>query len=107
MKAKSVNDVGSMALYSMLYVTPNYYFVALLNSELLFDYYRDYINCTVNIQINDIRQLPIIIPTEKQLKKIEIIFHKAVSLKKDSNSIIELNELENELEKDIRILYEI
>jgi hypothetical protein len=67
MKNKSVNDVGSMSLSSIVDYLPNYYIVTLLNSELLFDYYREYINCTVNIQINDIRQLPIIIPTNKQL----------------------------------------
>lgn len=62
LKTKSVNDVGSMSLISVVTAIPNFYFVILLNSELLFGYYREFINVTVNIQINDIRQLPIIIP---------------------------------------------
>jgi hypothetical protein len=67
LKAKAVNDVDSMSFSSIINAVPNYYLVILLNSELLFDYYREYINCTVNFQINDIRQLPILMPTNEQL----------------------------------------
>jgi hypothetical protein len=82
MKKKSVNDVGSMSLISIVTSLPNYYFVILLNSELLFNYYREYINCTVNIQINDIRQLPIIVPTKEQLDKCKLLYETAINLKK-------------------------
>ncbi|MDR2427008.1 MAG: hypothetical protein LBD46_07535 [Endomicrobium sp.] len=81
-KNKSVNDVGSMSLNSVVDSLPNYYIVVLLNSELLFDYYREYINCTVNIQINDIRQLPILIPTRKQLNICQPLVKQAIDLKK-------------------------
>ena len=54
-KSASVNDVGSMALSSVVSIVPNYYLVTRLNSNLLFDYYREYVNCTVNVQFNDIR----------------------------------------------------
>ncbi len=43
MKVKSVNDVGSMSLSSCVDGVPNFYFVSLLNSELLFNYYREYV----------------------------------------------------------------
>jgi methylase of polypeptide subunit release factors len=82
-KAKTVNDVGSMSLSSICDLVPNFYLVVLLNSEILFDYYREFINCSVNIQINDIRQLPIIIPTQKQLNGFKKEFEKAVNLKKE------------------------
>ncbi len=81
MKVKSVNDVGSMSLSSCVDGVPNFYFVSLLNSELLFNYYREYVNCTVNIQINDIRQLPVLIPTTEQLSDIKLLYDKAVALK--------------------------
>ncbi|SZD72667.1 Eco57I restriction-modification methylase [Candidatus Ornithobacterium hominis] len=74
LKYKSVNDVGSMSLSSIVNEVPNYFIVTLLNSELLFDYYREFINVTVNIQINDIRQLPIIIPNKNELLKCKILF---------------------------------
>ena len=78
----SVNDVGSMSLSSLSEFVPNYYLVCLLNSELLFDYYREFINCTVNIQINDIRQIPVIIPSAEELSKVKTDFENAVNLKK-------------------------
>ena len=82
MKSASVNDVGSMSLSSLSEFVPNYYLVCLLNSELLFDYYREFINCTVNIQINDIRQIPVIIPSAEELSKVKTDFENAVNLKK-------------------------
>jgi hypothetical protein len=82
LKSKTVNDVGSMSLLSVSDLVPNFYIVTLLNSEILFDYYREFINCTVNIQINDIRQLPIIIPRKDQLNICDKEFKKAVDLKK-------------------------
>ena len=59
---------------------PNYYFVSILNSDFIFDYYREFINCTVNIQINDIRQVPVVIPAKQDLEKLEPPFKKAVDL---------------------------
>jgi len=110
---KTVNDVGSMSLFSILDAIPNYFLITLLNSEILFDYYREFINCTVNIQINDIRQIPIIIPTKKQLKNIETIFDKAYQIKIDeySNQItqedvkIQFMKIQQEIEQIIKNLY--
>ena len=82
LKVKSINDVGSMSLSSIIENIPDFYFVILLNSNMLFDYYREFLNITVNIQINDIRQLPIIIPFQDQLKTYKVLFDEIVSIKK-------------------------
>ena len=82
LKVKSVNDVGSMSLSAIIDNIPDFYFVILLNSNILFDYYREFLNITVNIQINDIRQLPIIIPLQDQLETYKILFDEIVSIKK-------------------------
>ena len=50
--------------------------------HLIFDYYRVFINCTVNIQINDLRQLPIIIPSEQEMDEIVSLVDKAIEIKK-------------------------
>jgi hypothetical protein len=113
LKAKTVNDVGSMSLFSILNSTPNYYLVILLNSEIIFDYYREFINCTVNIQINDIRRLPIIIPTMEQLKMYNNEFQKAVALKKkyfngilsEEDIVNKLAEIEQNLDEFVENLY--
>ncbi len=70
LKQASVNDVGSMSLMPIVKTISPYYIIALLNSNLIFDYYREFINCTVNIQINDIRQVPIKIPSDIQLETL-------------------------------------
>jgi hypothetical protein len=98
LKQKTVNDVGSMSLSSIVDNIPNYYLVALLNSELLFNYYREYINNTVNIQINDIRQLPIVIPNQEELSEIKNLFKKLIALKKEEN------ETEKNLEYEIKTI---
>ena len=107
LKQKTVNDVGSMSLTSIVDIVPNFYFVALLNSEFLFNYYRVYINNTVNIQINDIRQLPVIIPTKIEMEKVKVFFDKLIILKKyeyetDKKPEIEIENLESKIDE---ILY--
>ena len=108
-KSASVNDVGSMALSSVVSIVPNYYLVTLLNSNLLFDYYREYVNCTVNVQINDIRQLPIIIPNDSELENIQSLFSQAYSIKKENpDSTPEvLIVVEEQMDKVVNALYSI
>ena len=98
MKTASVNDVGSMSLSTIYPQTPNYYFISLLSSDLLFDYYRDFLNCTVNVQINDIRQMPILIPNPKQLDDIKAVFSRLYKLKKDQYTLYSA-ECQNEIDK--------
>jgi hypothetical protein len=81
LKGKTINDVGSMSLYSLFEYIENYYLICLLNSKILFNYYRNFINNTVNIQINDIRQIPIIIPEKKDLLVLSKLFNSAKILK--------------------------
>ena len=83
MKTATVNDVGSMSLSTICAEIPNYYFVSILNSNLIFNYYRTFINCSVNIQINDIRMLPVIVPSKKDLHYLEPLFRRAVEIRKE------------------------
>jgi hypothetical protein len=113
LKDKSVNDVGSMSLYVIVNYLNTKFIICILNSNLLFDYYRTFINYSVNIQINDIRQLPIVIPTSKQLKEFELIFDRAkrVQEEKLSGKISEeeaeerLEEIQKELDEKVLKLY--
>ena len=113
MKSASVNDVGSMALTTLLNNIPNYYFVSILNSDFIFDYYREFINCTVNIQINDIRQVPVVIPARQELEKLEPLFKKAVELKQsvaknkatEENISDELSQIEQNINDFVESLY--
>ena len=88
LKLASVNDVGSMSLMPILAELSSKFIIGLLNSNLIFDYYREFVNCTVNIQINDIRQIPIVIPQIEELKVFESLVDKAISIKK---SVLEVD----------------
>ena len=87
LKLASVNDVGAMSLMPILPELSSKFIIGLLNSNLIFDYYREFVNCTVNIQINDIRQIPIVVPQKAGLKTFESLVDKAISIKKSALEI--------------------
>lgn len=104
-----------MSLMPILEELSSKFIIGLLNSNLIFDYYREFVNCTVNIQINDIRQIPIVIPQKEQLKEFESLVDKAISIKKsaleidsetdciDSNLLL----IEDEIDHAVLSLYRI
>lgn len=112
LKGASVNDVGSMSLFPLANLCSSKYIIALLNSNLLFDFYREFINCSVNIQINDIRQVPIIIPSSAQLRNVENSVIEAINCRValDSNDKSEsasnfLENIEKELDGIVNSIY--
>ena len=102
-----------MSLMSVDINISNRYIIGLLNSNLIFDYYRVFVNCTVNIQINDLRQIPIIIPSRNELAVLNSLVDIAVKIKKlasyDSNEtnspIVSLDNIEKEINKKVNHLY--
>lgn len=115
LKLASVNDVGSMSLMPILSELSSKFIIGLLNSNLIFDYYREFVNCTVNIQINDIRQIPIVVPQREELKLLESLVDKAIIIKKSALEMdseidcIDTNLLlvENEIDNAVLSLYRI
>jgi hypothetical protein len=109
----SIYDVGSMRLTSNFSLVPNFFIVCILNSKLENLYAELFLNFTLNFQINDARQLPIIIPTSEQLKEFELIFDRAkrVQEEKFSGKITEkeaeerLEEIQKELDEKVLKLY--
>lgn len=82
LKDNTVNDVGSMSLYDESGLGDKY-FVLSLNSYLHFKVLREFFNNTVNIQMNDIRKLPIKIPSDKELKAFNQKFDECLAIKKE------------------------
>ena len=81
-KQASINDVNAMALFPIEGINLNSdFFVCLLNSYLIFSIKRNFINSTSSFQINDARQLPIIIPSKDQLSEFKILFNLAIEIK--------------------------
>jgi hypothetical protein len=97
LKKSGVFDVLSMSLFTQVNI-PDWYFVCLINSRMISFYVDNFINNTSHFQINDARQLPIIIPTTEQLKEFETVFNSAVEIKQmQFSGQIAINEAENKL----------
>ena len=78
----SVNDVKSMRLNPVHPSISAMTFLAILNSNVFSFFCKKYINNTAMYQMNDIRQLPIVIPTPEQGEKLSNLSERAVTAKK-------------------------
>jgi len=115
LKGKSVNDVKSMSLYGLLDKVPEYYIVSLINSSFISFYVDCFVNNTQTFQINDARQLPIIIPNKCQLQAVKELFDTAVEIKRAvfSNKIDEntaqdeLNKIQKQLDNLVLKIYSV
>ncbi|WP_273729977.1 Eco57I restriction-modification methylase domain-containing protein [Leuconostoc mesenteroides] len=111
-KNAGVFDVLSMSLFTQVAI-PDWYFVCLINSKFISFYVDNFINSTSHFQINDARQLPIVIPSKLQLKRLEKIFNTAIQIKEkqfskelsDEDSQIKLEHIQNNLDIEIANLY--
>lgn len=114
-KLKTINDVKSMSLYTLIDRLSVFYIVCLINSSFISWYVNDFVNNTQTFQINDARQLPIIVPNIQQLKEFENIFNSAIEIKKKqlSSSIsekeaeIQLTEIQGKLDIMVNTLYSV
>lgn len=98
LKKRGVFDVLSMSLFTLNSGTPDWYFVSLINSKLISLYVDNFINNTSHFQINDARQLPVIIPSKEILKQYKLLFCKAINVKiKQFECLLSNEETEKEL----------
>jgi len=82
LKQSSVNDVQSMSLYSESYLNVDY-FITIINSYLSFKVLREFLNGSAAVQMNDIRKLPIKVPSEKELEAFNKKFVECLIIKKE------------------------
>jgi len=112
-KLFSIHDVLSMSLFSQLNKIPDWLIVCLINSKFISEFVDNYINCTSHFQINDARQLPIIIPFEDQKQDFENLFNRAYSIKvqefdktiSKSEAELKLNEVQEKLDNIVLKFY--
>lgn len=81
LKTNGVFDVLSMSLFTMTNL-PDWYFVSLINSKFISLYVDNFINNTSHFQINDARQLPVIVPKENTLMVLKEIVRESIECKK-------------------------
>lgn len=94
-----------MSLFTMIPL-PDWYFVALINSEFISLYVDNFINNTSHFQINDARQLPIIIPQKETFESLQKLAADCISLKKVATTDdFLMGEKQYELNRLVRSLY--
>ena len=114
-KIKSINDVKSMSLYGLLNIVPEYFIISIINSTFISYYVDTFINNTQTFQINDARQIPVIVPNDDNLLQFRHIYEKAINIKRKqfstdiSSEAAEnlLSELQQQLDKLVENLYSI
>ncbi len=82
LKSNGVHDVASMSMFTLSHNIPEYYMVTLINSKMLGLIYRNFINNTVNVQINDIKVFPMPVPNSQQLTTCNQLFEEAVLIQR-------------------------
>lgn len=111
----SVNDVNGMRLCSNSNLISDKFLVCIGNSKFINNWSEQFINFTLAFQINDARQIPIIIPTKDQLADFEDLFDRAYAINvsqfdgKITNVVADqkLQEIQKELDKKVLKLYKL
>lgn len=105
-KSNGVFDVLSMSLFTQTNI-PDWYFVCLINSELISLYVDNFINNTSHFQINDARQLPIVIPSESGIEYFQNIYLEALRIKNHESTTYSETSIQEMLDCFVRKLYSI
>ena len=103
-KQKSIHDVKSMSIFGLTEMVPENYIITLINSMLISYYVDNFVNNTQTFQINDARQLPIIIPTFKDIQAANRIIEDAIRIKMSNNEKL-LTDLQKRVDTLIRSIY--
>ena len=103
----SVNDVSSMKLTSVINLIPNEYIATVCNSKFINKWTEMMVNSTLSFQINDARQIPIVVPSKGDLETFLTTYKIAHKIKLEqyngnieeleANSKLKIIEKENDL----------
>ena len=106
-KGKSVNDVQGMSLYCATDLISSQYITAICNADFISKYTEAFVNHTVIFQINDCRQIPIIIPDKATNTVFTSLFEEAKSVViLDANTHVKkLEMIKGKLDKLVMQLY--
>lgn len=103
-KTQSIHDVKSMSLFGLTEIVPEDYIIILINSAFISHYVDNYVNNTQTFQINDARQLPIIIPSFEMNEIAKRILKEAIRLKTSGADNL-LMVLQKEVDKFVSDVY--
>ena len=97
----AVVDHGAMTFFPMIDTCPPNYFIALMNADLMTYFMKNFVNQSLNFELNDFKLLPIIIPTVRQRNEIENLVDEAIVMQKKRYAS-EKEEEKSELWKELQ-----
>lgn len=105
-KEKSIHDVKSMSIFGVSNLVEEDYIITLINSTFISYYVDNFVNNTQTFQINDARQLPIVIPQKEENEQAIKFVTKAIRIKKgDVLANESLDTIQNEVDLYVEKLY--
>ena len=105
-KEKSIHDVKSMSIFGVTDLISEDYIITLINSTFISYYVDNFVNNTQTFQINDARQLPVIIPQKKENELAIKLVSKAIQVKKSAESTNDtLDSIQKEVDSYVESLY--
>lgn len=105
-KEKSIHDVKSMSIFGVSDLVEEDYIITLINSTFISYYVDNFVNNTQTFQINDARQLPVIIPRKEENEQAVKFITKAIEIKKGVLSATEsLDTIQKEVDLYVEKLY--
>ena len=107
-KEKSIHDVKSMSIFGVSDSVSEDYIITLINSTFISYYVDNFINNTQTFQINDARQLPVIIPQKEENELAVKFVTRAIRIKKGEESANEsLDSIQKEVDLYAEKLYHV
>lgn len=102
-KEKSIHDVKSMSIFGVSDLVEEDYIITLINSTFISYYVDNFVNNTQTFQINDARQLPIVIPQKEENEQAIKFVTKAIRIKKGD---VLANESLDTIQKEVDLYVE-
>jgi len=115
---KSITDHSGYGLFPYIIIETlisSKYCIGIGNSTLGNYLTLEFLNHTVNSELNDLRLLPIVIPTESQRKQVEVLIDKAIQIQKrryatkdeeeKTNLWENLQKIQKEIDKKVEEIY--
>lgn len=94
-----------MSIFGACKLLSEDYIITLINSTFISHYVDNFVNNTQTFQINDARQLPIIIPTLADDKYAKKIVSNAVKMKKENSMDKVFNEIQRYVDSYVEKIY--
>lgn len=104
-KEKSIHDVKSMSIFGVSNLLSEDYIITMINSTLISHYVDNFVNNTQTFQINDARQLPIIIPTSTDDEQAKSFVSNAIKIKKGHTTNNALDVIQKEVDSYVEKIY--